>query len=81
MICRSKMENIAQNIKTVRRLKGFSQEQFAFDLGISTNSYFKIENGKTDINLSRLQQIVKLLGYESLFDFLNFCNTINQQKQ
>ena len=59
-------------IRAVRKMRGHSIESFAFELGISTNSYWKIENGKTDVNFSRLMQIVNLLGFPTLLDFLLF---------
>jgi transcriptional regulator with XRE-family HTH domain len=45
-------------IKLIRSLKSWTQEEVANKLGITTHSYAKIERGETDVNFSRLQQIV-----------------------
>ncbi len=42
-------------------LKGLTQEAFAERLGLSQNSYSKIELGKTRLNLERLRQIADAL--------------------
>lgn len=63
---------IYKKIRAIRIMRGYSQEAFAFDLGISVNSYWKIENGKTDLNFSRLMQIIHLLGFPTLLDFISF---------
>ena len=66
------MENISKMIKSYRMFKGLTQESVAFDLGLSTNSYWKIENGATDINWNRLCQIVSYFGFVNVNEFLNF---------
>lgn len=48
-------------IRTYRTMKGLSQENVAKLLGISLNSYSKIERGETDITVTRLQQIADVL--------------------
>lgn len=47
--------SIGSKIRALRILKGFTQEAFAERLGLSQNSYSKIELGKTRLNLERLQ--------------------------
>ena len=51
------MKTIAEKIRLLRLEKGFSQENVADMLGISTTAYGDIERGKTDLTLSRLQTI------------------------
>ncbi len=46
-----------EKIKVFRKNLGLTQENLAAKLGISTNAYAKIEQGKTDVNFSRLEQI------------------------
>jgi transcriptional regulator with XRE-family HTH domain len=52
---------VFDKIKLVRSLKGWTQEQIADKLGISTYAYAKIERGETDVNFSRLQQIAEVM--------------------
>lgn len=54
------MKDLGKNIKTLRQLKGWSQEQIASQLGITAPAFSKIECGLTDVNLSRLEQISEL---------------------
>ncbi len=65
------MAKLHQNIRTLRTLKGWNQETMAELLGLAPKSYASIEQGKTDIQLSRLEQIAKLLEVE-VADLFNF---------
>jgi transcriptional regulator with XRE-family HTH domain len=51
------LNTIGQNIRTLRRQKGWSQEDIAMRLDISIAAFSKIETGVTDVNLSRIEQI------------------------
>ncbi len=51
---------ISGKIRGVRQLRGLSQENMATALGITVNSYSKIEHGDTDVSWSRLEQIAKV---------------------
>jgi len=55
---------LSKKLKSIRKLKNFTQETVAEKLGISTYSYAKIERGETDVKYSRLQQIAKIMGIE-----------------
>ncbi len=55
---------LSKKIKSIRKLRNFTQETIAEKLGISTYSYAKIERGETDVKYSRLQQITKIMGIE-----------------
>jgi len=55
---------LSKKIKSIRKLRSFTQETVAEKLGISTYSYAKIERGETDVKYSRLQQITKIMGIE-----------------
>lgn len=63
--------NICEKIHFLRQLKGWSQEEIADKLEMSVNGYAKIERGETDLPLSRLEQIAKVLEIElvELFSF------------
>ena len=56
------MKTIGQNIRTLRQQKGWSQSEVAQRLHISIPAVSKIENGNTDVNFSRLQQIAEIFG-------------------
>ena len=67
------MEKIGEQIKKQRLSLGLSQAGFAKLLKISAAAYCKIENGQTDLNVSRLMQICKILKIapSQLFDSKN----------
>ena len=50
-----------QNIKTIREIKNFTQDYVATQLNMSVPNYSNIETGKTDVTLTRLEQIAKVL--------------------
>ncbi|MGF7040337.1 helix-turn-helix domain-containing protein [Mucilaginibacter lappiensis] len=54
------MKLLGQNIRILRRQKGWSQENVAKQLDISIPAFSKIETGFTDINLSRLEQVAAI---------------------
>ncbi len=57
---------VGQNIKTIRELKNFTQDYVASQLNMSVANYSNIETGKTDITLSRLEQIAGILETDYL---------------
>ncbi len=83
---------VHEKIKFIRLFRGWSQEEMAEKLGMVLNGYTKIEQGKVDINLSRLKQIAETLGVEvaqlvglsekNIFNFIeNGGCFIHQQQQ
>jgi transcriptional regulator with XRE-family HTH domain len=65
------MMEVCEKIHFFRQRRKWSQEEMAARLGISTNGYAKIERGETDLPLSRLEQIAKVLEIE-LVELFNF---------
>lgn len=55
----------------MRQLKNRSQEYMAEKLGISVNGYSNIECGKTDVQISRIEEISKVLEID-LLELLSF---------
>jgi transcriptional regulator with XRE-family HTH domain len=53
-----------EKIKSMRKFKDWSQEFMAEQLEIAHSSYAKIEQGKTDVSYSRLQQIASVFKIE-----------------
>jgi transcriptional regulator with XRE-family HTH domain len=60
-----------EKINFIRKLNGWSREQMAEKLNMSVNGYAKIERGETNIKLSRIEEITKVLGIkeQDLFGF------------
>ncbi|MEE9407653.1 MAG: helix-turn-helix transcriptional regulator [Polaribacter sp.] len=52
---------ILKDIRTKRLIKDISQYEMADSLNISQNSYFKLEKGKTKLDVYRLIQISNIL--------------------
>jgi transcriptional regulator with XRE-family HTH domain len=57
-------------IKTIRELRGFSQEYVATKLGIAQTAYSRIENNQTKLSSEMLQKLSKELGVSEM-DILN----------
>jgi len=49
-----------EKIKSLRRSKGWSQEQIAEHLSMSASAYGSIERGETNVNFSRLEQLAEI---------------------
>ncbi|MCX2584743.1 helix-turn-helix transcriptional regulator [Pedobacter sp. MR22-3] len=49
-------------IKKLRKEQQLKQQYVAFKLGITTEAYANIENGRTDINTNKLSMISLILG-------------------
>lgn len=56
--------NVIEKIRLLRLQKGYSQENMADLLGLSTTAYGDLERGKTELTLSRLQHIAAALDIE-----------------
>jgi transcriptional regulator with XRE-family HTH domain len=61
-----KMEILGKNIRQLRYQKGWSLRDVAIHLAISIPAVSKIENGVTDINMSRLEQIAAVFGMSAV---------------
>ena len=51
----------ASKIKEIRLKKGYTIEGLAKELGIAKGNYSRMENGKVDITLKRLEALSKIL--------------------
>ncbi len=49
-------------IKEIREQSNLSKEYVAIQMEISINDYNKIEKGKVNLKLSKLDRLVKILG-------------------
>ncbi len=55
------LETVADNIKSARLFRNYSQDYLAFKLNISQNGYSKIELGYTRLSVERLIKIAEVL--------------------
>lgn len=51
-----------ENIRAIRKEKGITQLEMSEKLGMAKNNYGKVENGQTEMAVSRLYQIADILG-------------------
>lgn len=77
---------VCEKIKRLRQERGWSQEEIANKLSMSTNAYGCIERGDTDVSLSRLEEISAVFEID-IVDFFdkktgvfNFGGTQNNQQ-
>jgi len=77
------MNAVSEKIRLLRLQKGYSQENMADLLGISTTVYGDIERGKTDMTLVRLTQISEVLQTSTghLLDIIDAFTLLDQEKK
>ncbi|WAC11858.1 helix-turn-helix domain-containing protein [Dyadobacter pollutisoli] len=63
--------NLSEKIRQIRLQKGLSQENMADMLGLSTTAYGDMERGRTELSVSRLENVAKLLDVP-LHELLGF---------
>jgi len=51
-----------QKLRVIREFRNYSQEHIAGKLGISQNSYSRIENNQTKLTAERLKQLATILN-------------------
>ncbi len=54
--------SFSSKIREIREQRKLSKEYVSIQLEISVNDYNKIEKGKVDLKLSKLDKLVKILG-------------------
>lgn len=63
---------IGKAMKTLRELKGLTQEEMAEKLNMTTNGYTQIERNVGNPNLPKIEKIAKVFDMTTL-EFLDFC--------
>lgn len=53
---------IAKNIKIVRKIRGFSQEEMARKIGTTSNNFYQLESGRRQISIKWMNKIAEALG-------------------
>jgi transcriptional regulator with XRE-family HTH domain len=56
-----KSRNVCYNIKKLRELRGYTQCYMAEELKITQGAYSLIENGKSKLDVQKLEQIAAIL--------------------
>lgn len=56
--------NLAQLVKTKRKAVGLTQEQFAERTGVALTVVRKIEQGKTNLNMEKVNLVLKMFGHQ-----------------
>ena len=57
------MNQIAEFVKTRRKQLGMTQEEFAEKAGIALTVIRKIEQGKENLNLSKVNRVLSMFGH------------------
>ena len=55
---------IGDNIRTIRKQRGYSQEEFADIAGVSRSYYTEIETGRRNISILNLIKIIEALNVD-----------------
>jgi y4mF family transcriptional regulator len=58
------MKSLSEFVKLKRRQAGLSQEEFALKAGIALTVIRKIEQGKGNLQLEKVNQVLKMFGHE-----------------
>ncbi len=58
---KSVQQTIGKRIQSIRKVKGYTQQQFAEKIGISTNYLSDIERGKSSARMDKLVTIINAL--------------------
>ncbi len=70
---------LAENLVTLRNLKGFTQEQVAEVVGISRQSYAKWEQGETVSDIEKCDRLASFYGIR-LDDLIHYAEKIGNTK-
>lgn len=57
------MKSLSDFIKTRRKEEGLTQEEFANRVGVALTVIRKIEQGKENLNLSSVNQVLAMFGH------------------
>jgi y4mF family transcriptional regulator len=58
------MRGIAEFVKQRRKEVGLTQEEFAERTGVALTVIRKIEQGKTNLNMDKVNLVLKMFGHE-----------------
>jgi y4mF family transcriptional regulator len=58
------MENLAKFVKKRRKEVNLTQEEFAERAGVALTVLRKIEQGKTNLNMDKVNLVLRMFGHE-----------------
>ena len=58
------MKRLAEFVKERRREVGLTQEEFAERTGVALTVIRKIEQGKTNLNMEKVNLVLRMFGHE-----------------
>lgn len=67
---------LGEKLRTLRQIRGYSQEQMAHLLEMSPVTYGNIERNKADVSMSKLEKIAQVLGV-TVQDILTFGDKVS----
>jgi len=72
------LKAIGKNIRNIRQINKFTQEEFAYITGFSRSYYTEIETGKRNISILNFLKILKALNTEPNSVLLPLLNDIKE---
>ena len=57
------MESLSDFVKVKRKITQLTQEEFALKAGVALTVIRKIEQGKENLSLSKVNQVLKMFGH------------------
>lgn len=72
--------SIGQKIRKIRASRELTQDNLAYELGITKSAYSKIERGETNVSINRLTEIAKILEVDIVDFFKDAENTAGDPK-
>jgi len=72
--------SVGQKIRRIRGSKELTQDNLAYELGITKSAYSKIERGETNVSINRLTAIAKILEVDIVDFFKDSDNKIQDPK-
>jgi y4mF family transcriptional regulator len=58
-----KMNTVKEFVKSRRKLMNLTQDEFAMEAGVALTVMRKIEQGKENLSLSKVNQVLKMFGH------------------
>jgi y4mF family transcriptional regulator len=58
------MKRVAEFVKERRKEAGLTQQEFAERVGVALTVVRKIEQGKTNLNMEKVNLVLKMFGHE-----------------
>jgi y4mF family transcriptional regulator len=57
------MNTVKEFVKSRRKLMNLTQDEFAMEAGVALTVMRKIEQGKENLSLSKVNQVLKMFGH------------------